>query len=91
MTGNAAVMVLIISVTHKSRGRWFLIPSAILLLLASTRRTSHIAALVGIGIMVLTSSWLSQRRLFRNAAITVVVVAIITVALMLLRQSPNLT
>jgi len=91
MTGNAAAMVLIIGVAHKSRGRWFLIAIAIFVLLATASRTSQIAALAGVGIMVLTSSWLSQRRLLRNAAITAVVIATIAVALVLLRQSPNLT
>ena len=91
MTANAAAMVLIIGVAHKSRGRWFLIATAVFVLVATASRTSQIAAVAGIGIMLLTSSWLSKRRLLRNAAITAIVIAAITVTLVLVRQSPNLT
>jgi len=91
MTGNAAAMILIIGVAHKSRGRWFLIVTAAIVLLATASRTSQIAALGALAIMVLTSSWLSRQRALRNGVIAILTLAAITVGLLLLRQSPNLT
>ena len=90
-TANVTVMTLVLAFGLKGKSRYFLIIIGILTMLLTSSRTSFLALIVGLTILIIFGDNILTRRISRRILVVVVTCIGLVLTLLVLVQNSNLT